>query len=185
MIIKTSKKTKTDEELKAIEEDAQIIFQKLLEERKTSEQSNQKEKKKKETASKNKPLPKNDEEVDPIDLAYEKYQLIGETGTTVLEFLLSSQKGEEVKSSVVGDELGLSASNLSHAARRLEEGKLNGYHHAEGNSDAHIKASLMGFSLQVLFENKQLVLGTWQGIYFCEFDGPRRRQVVIKVLPVG
>ena len=61
----------------------------------------------------------------------------------------------------------------------------DGYHHAEGNSDAHLKASLMGFSLQVLFEKKQLVLGTWQGIYFCEFDGPRRRRVIIKVLPVG
>ena len=60
----------------------------------------------------------------------------------------------------------------------------DGYHHAEGNSDAHLKASLMGFSLQVLFENKQLVLGTWQGIYFCEFDGPRRRKLIIKVLPV-
>jgi secondary thiamine-phosphate synthase enzyme len=59
------------------------------------------------------------------------------------------------------------------------------YHHSEGNSDAHIKASLVGFSEQVLFENKQLVLGTWQGIYFCEFDGPRRRKVIIEVLPVG
>lgn len=61
----------------------------------------------------------------------------------------------------------------------------DGYRHAEGNSDAHLKASLMGFSLQVMFEHKQLVLGTWQGIYFCEFDGPRRRSVLIKVYPVG
>ena len=59
------------------------------------------------------------------------------------------------------------------------------YHHSEGNADAHIKASLMGFSQQVLFENKRLVLGTWQGIYFCEFDGPRRRKVLIKVIPLG
>ena len=59
------------------------------------------------------------------------------------------------------------------------------YHHAEGNSDAHLKASLMGFSQQVLVEDKQLVLGTWQGIYFCEFDGPRSRRVIIKVLPIG
>jgi len=59
------------------------------------------------------------------------------------------------------------------------------YHHSEGNSDAHIKASLMGFSEQVLFENGRLVLGTWQGIYFCEFDGPRRRRLIVKVIPIG
>ncbi len=59
----------------------------------------------------------------------------------------------------------------------------DGYHHAEGNSDAHLKASLIGFSEQILFENKKLVLGTWQGIYFCEFDGPRSRKLIIKVLP--
>ena len=61
----------------------------------------------------------------------------------------------------------------------------DGYHHGEGNSDAHIKSSLMGCTLQVLFENKRLVLGTWQGVYFCEFDGPRRRKLIIKVIPVG
>ncbi len=59
------------------------------------------------------------------------------------------------------------------------------YHHSEGNADAHIKASLMGFSQQILFENRRLVLGTWQGLYFCEFDGPRQRRVIIKVVPLG
>ncbi len=58
-----------------------------------------------------------------------------------------------------------------------------GFHHAEGNSDAHIKASLMGSSVQVLLENGQLVLGRWQGIFFCEFDGPRSRQLLVKVAP--
>ncbi|UCD64132.1 MAG: YjbQ family protein [Candidatus Zixiibacteriota bacterium] len=57
----------------------------------------------------------------------------------------------------------------------------DGYHHAEGNSDAHLKASLMGFSQQVLIEKGRLVLGTWQAVYFCEFDGPRRRRLIIKV----
>ncbi len=57
----------------------------------------------------------------------------------------------------------------------------DGYHHAEGNSDSHLKASLFGFSEQVLIENGQLVLGTWQGIYFCEFDGPRNRNLIVKV----
>jgi secondary thiamine-phosphate synthase enzyme len=58
----------------------------------------------------------------------------------------------------------------------------DGYNHAEGNSDAHIKASLMGSSVQVLIENGRLVLGRWQGIYFCEFDGPRNRQLIVKVV---
>jgi secondary thiamine-phosphate synthase enzyme len=51
------------------------------------------------------------------------------------------------------------------------------YTHAEGNSAAHIKASLMGSSTTVIVENGRLRLGTWQGIYFCEFDGPRSRRV--------
>jgi secondary thiamine-phosphate synthase enzyme len=55
------------------------------------------------------------------------------------------------------------------------------YRHAEGNSDAHIKASLVGPSVQVLVENGEVVLGTWQGIYFCEFDGPRSRKLWLHV----
>ena len=53
----------------------------------------------------------------------------------------------------------------------------NFYQHEEGNSDAHLKASLVGFSQTVPFRNGRLELGTWQGIYFCEFDGPRQRKV--------
>lgn len=51
------------------------------------------------------------------------------------------------------------------------------FRHAEGNSDAHIKATLTGSSLQVIVRGGRLWLGTWQGIYFCEFDGPRSRSV--------
>ncbi len=58
----------------------------------------------------------------------------------------------------------------------------DGYHHAEGNADAHLKASLMGSSVQVLVENGRLVLGTWQGIFFCEFDGPRSRKLIIRLI---
>jgi len=54
------------------------------------------------------------------------------------------------------------------------------FRHCEGNSDAHIKCSLMGMSQMVLIEGGRLVLGTWQGIYFCEFDGPRQRQLLVK-----
>ena len=56
------------------------------------------------------------------------------------------------------------------------------YQHSEGNSDAHIKASLVGFSESLFVDNGALVLGTWQGLYLCEFDGPRRRHVIVKVV---
>ncbi len=55
-----------------------------------------------------------------------------------------------------------------------------GFRHAEGNSDSHIKSSLMGHSVTVLIENGSLVLGTWQGVYLCEFDGPRNRTVMVQ-----
>ncbi|WP_054695884.1 secondary thiamine-phosphate synthase enzyme YjbQ [Syntrophomonas palmitatica] len=56
------------------------------------------------------------------------------------------------------------------------------FRHSEGNSDAHIKASLLGSSVMVPLENSQLVLGTWQGIFLAEFDGPRTRTVIIKLI---
>ena len=59
------------------------------------------------------------------------------------------------------------------------------YRHNEGNSDAHVKTSLFGLSVTVIIEDGRLVLGTWQGIQFCEFDGPRTRSVYVKVLGVG
>ena len=57
-----------------------------------------------------------------------------------------------------------------------------GYHHMEGNSPAHIKTSLFGQSVQVIVEGGRLCLGTWQKIFFCEFDGPRKRKVWIKTI---
>jgi secondary thiamine-phosphate synthase enzyme len=67
-------------------------------------------------------------------------------------------------------------------------GKLNelvppnaGYRHMEGNADSHIKASMMGSSVTLLVEKGRLVLGTWQKIFFCEFDGPRSRRVYVKI----
>ncbi len=69
------------------------------------------------------------------------------------------------------------------------ESKLNrmipkgeGYTHPEGNSDSHIKSSLIGTTLTLIVEKGSLVLGTWQGIYFCEFDGPRDRMIYIKTI---
>ena len=58
----------------------------------------------------------------------------------------------------------------------------DGYRHAEGNSAAHLKSSLIGASETLLVENGAPLLGTWQGVYFCEFDGPRRRRLHIKVM---
>ncbi len=56
------------------------------------------------------------------------------------------------------------------------------YAHLEGNSPAHIKASLLGTSETILVKDGSLMLGTWQGVYFCEFDGPRRRKVIVKII---
>ncbi len=57
------------------------------------------------------------------------------------------------------------------------------YRHAEGNSDAHVKASLVGSSATLLVKDGDLLLGTWQGVFLCEFDGPRRRTVHLQVVP--
>ncbi len=56
------------------------------------------------------------------------------------------------------------------------------YQHGEGNSAAHIKASIVGASVEIIIEDGNLALGTWQGIYFCEFDGPRNRKVYVKII---
>lgn len=58
----------------------------------------------------------------------------------------------------------------------------DGYRHMEGNSAAHLKASMIGFSEQIIIEDGRLVLGIWQGVYFCEYDGPRRRSVYVKLM---
>lgn len=60
-----------------------------------------------------------------------------------------------------------------------------GWRHREGNSDGHLKASLIGSSATVPVESGRMMLGTWQGIYLGEFDGPRRRRVLVTVLPAG
>ncbi|MHC1702109.1 MAG: secondary thiamine-phosphate synthase enzyme YjbQ [Humidesulfovibrio sp.] len=67
----------------------------------------------------------------------------------------------------------------------LEGAEKAGFRHAEGNSDAHIKTSLMGPSQLVPVAGGRLELGTWQKIYLCEFDGPRRRTVLVQFLPAA
>jgi secondary thiamine-phosphate synthase enzyme len=56
------------------------------------------------------------------------------------------------------------------------------YAHTEGNADAHIKAAIVGSSRAIFFENEKIAFGTWQGIFFCEFDGPRKRNVFVKII---
>jgi secondary thiamine-phosphate synthase enzyme len=67
-------------------------------------------------------------------------------------------------------------SDMAEALERAIPWKA-GYSHSEGNAAAHVKASIMGSSVQIIVQNGQLQLGTWQAIYFCEFDGPRSRNV--------
>lgn len=57
----------------------------------------------------------------------------------------------------------------------------SGYRHSEGNSDSHVKSSMVGCSTQILVDNGALSLGTWQGVFFCEFDGPRSRRFLVQV----
>lgn len=69
--------------------------------------------------------------------------------------------------------------DMLHALRTLIPQHGMGFHHGEENSDAHIKTSLVGTSVTVPFKDGRLLLGRWQGIFLCEFDGPRERQVIM------
>src|SRR5919206_5348868 len=75
------------------------------------------------------------------------------------------------------------SSDMLHALRTLVPQHGMGFRHGEENSDAHIKASLTGPSVTVPFKDGKLLLGRWQGIFLCEFDGGRERQVVLTILP--
>ena len=70
---------------------------------------------------------------------------------------------------------------LAMLARLVPHGD-KGYRHTEGNSDSHIKSALVGFSHIIPISGSKLALGTWQGIFFCEFDGPRQRSLLIQVI---
>jgi secondary thiamine-phosphate synthase enzyme len=76
----------------------------------------------------------------------------------------------------------VAADILEHLEKLVPQGR---YRHREGNADSHIKASLMGFSLTLILAGGEPVLGTWQGVFLCEFDGPRKRRVMVRVIPGG
>jgi secondary thiamine-phosphate synthase enzyme len=69
---------------------------------------------------------------------------------------------------------------LAHLARAVPQDPR--FRHSEGNADAHIKSSLIGVTVTLLIERGQLLVGRWQGVYFCEFDGPRTRTLRVKVV---
>ena len=71
--------------------------------------------------------------------------------------------------------------DIQNALSRLIPHEMN-YFHREGNADAHIKSTLVGTSLDVIIDEGKLILGTWQSIFFCEFDGPRHRRIAVKFL---
>ncbi len=72
------------------------------------------------------------------------------------------------------------AKDIRHALAALAPEDSGQYSHAEGNADAHIKASLAGSSVSVIVEKGSIVLGSWQKIFFCEFDGPRKRKFLVQ-----
>ena len=72
--------------------------------------------------------------------------------------------------------------DLDHFLKSLAP-RDNNYHHSDGNCDAHLKAAVIGNSKSLLIEGGRMVLGRWQGIFLCDFDGPRRRELRIKVVP--
>ncbi len=73
-------------------------------------------------------------------------------------------------------------SDLDEFLKRLAPADRD-YHHNDGNCDAHLKAALIGCSKTLLIENNRLALGRWQGVFLCEFDGPRQRGVRVKIVP--
>ncbi|MGB6431915.1 MAG: secondary thiamine-phosphate synthase enzyme YjbQ [Candidatus Acidiferrales bacterium] len=77
------------------------------------------------------------------------------------------------------------AHDIESTFDRMVPREAAGYRHAEGNSDSHVKTAMVGTSQTVLIENGRLVLGRWQAIFLCEFDGPRTREVLVRVVPVA
>jgi secondary thiamine-phosphate synthase enzyme len=115
-----------------------------------------------------------------LDVTRQVAQVVAESGVqsgVVTLFVPHTTAGvtinENADPSVVSDVLKGLAQIAAHRAPY--------YRHREGNSDAHVKSTLVGPSLQIVIDNGELVLGTWQGIYFCEFDGPRSRRLQVKV----
>jgi len=121
---------------------------------------------------------------------HERVQFIDVTGQVAREVAMSGVRRGAVLVYVPHTTAGVTINenadpsvrrDLQTALERLVPADLP-FSHREGNADAHVKASLVGSSVVVAVEAGSLVLGTWQGIFFAEFDGPRRRRLVVRML---
>ena len=115
-----------------------------------------------------------------IDITNQVQQIVSRSGVSaglVVVYVAHTTAGVTINENADPDV----AHDLLQQLAELVPPRQRFYRHAEGNSAAHVKASLMGTSVTVLIDGGRLVLGRWQGIYFCEFDGPRSRKVLLHV----
>jgi secondary thiamine-phosphate synthase enzyme len=115
-----------------------------------------------------------------IDITGEVNSLIGQSGIregVVLVYCPHTTAGITINENADPDVV----SDILMMLSKLVPSNISGYRHSEGNSDAHIKSSIVGCSEQLLVKGGSLELGTWQGVYFCEFDGPRSRRVFVQI----
>lgn len=115
-----------------------------------------------------------------IDITSEIKNIVNESGIKsgiCLVYVPHTTAGvtinEGADPSVAKDILGTLNKLIPHSA---------GYAHMEGNSDAHIKTALVGTSQEIIIDKGRLLLGTWQAVFFCEFDGPRQRNIKVKLI---
>lgn len=118
--------------------------------------------------------------VDITDKVHEVVASFGVEEGTVLVFVPHTTAGVTINENADPDV----TNDMAAALDRIVPWSA-GYRHSEGNSAAHVKASMMGSSVQIILEDGRMQLGTWQAIYFCEFDGPRSRKVWVKCLKEG
>lgn len=114
-----------------------------------------------------------------VDITDRVQEIVGSSGIaegTVVVYVPHTTAGVTINENADPDVV----HDMLLTLRRLIPKDSPGFRHGEGNSDSHVKASMMGSSCQVLIHAGRLVLGTWQGIYLCEFDGPRTRQVHVR-----
>jgi secondary thiamine-phosphate synthase enzyme len=114
-----------------------------------------------------------------VDITREVAEAVATKGTragTVTVFVPHTTAGVTINENADPDVM----HDMALALDRMVPWDLPAYKHGEGNSAAHVKATLTGSSVRVIVQNGALQLGTWQGIYFCEYDGPRTRQVWVE-----
>jgi len=115
-----------------------------------------------------------------IDITGQINSLIGQSGIregVVLVYCPHTTAGITINENADPDVV----SDILLTLSKLVPSNMSGYRHSEGNSDAHIKSSIVGCSEQLLVKDSSLELGTWQGVFFCEFDGPRSRRVFVQI----